>query len=272
LNPYKVKVIELPEPIEQEWVTVLKRVDLKSHNAFDEQSRLYGLFDEAYRLAKRYPQDSVLAYAIGRFVTARFAERDRVRDKNWPLLHRLLLQCALAEQGTLPRVATLLYRYRSRGLELDQSRVSTALNSIVIDQASRGHGSEVAWSLYAAICLGVTLDTAAGLAVSGMLDDIVALVALHARDLGLLPDLDTARWQEMIASDALEGEHWLLAYEAPLHGWLTGGPDDPIGSSARFASLRAGGVSFYDTSALPPAPPASAGPVRERPAAQAPST
>ena len=83
-----------------------------------------------------------------------------------------------------------------------------------------------------------------------MNDDVVALLALHARSLGLLPGLDDVAWLLHMARDGLYGEHWLLAYEALHHNLLpsvTG--NNYVRGAVVFGSLRKNGVCFYDETA-----------------------
>lgn len=79
-------------------------------------------------------------------------------------------------------------------------------------------------------------------------DDVVALLALHARSKGLIPrGLDTDLWRSYLNGDALGGGHWLLACEANVQGWLepsTGA--DYLTGNRNFAALRQHHVRFYD--------------------------
>ncbi len=53
----------------------------------------------------------------------------------------------------------------------------------------------------------------------------------------------------MATPDAAEAEHWLLAYEAHLKGWLN---VPTIAKDAAFSQIAAAGVSFYDPAAAGP--------------------
>jgi hypothetical protein len=80
-----------------------------------------------------------------------------------------------------------------------------------------------------------------------MEDDIVALLALDAQAKGLFPThLATDQWANLVAAgDALAGQHWLLAYEGVLKGWLDdAGPE--VEAHGFFRVLRDAGVFFYE--------------------------
>ena len=213
VNPYKVEIRELPQPIEDEWLSVLKRVSIRTHSS-QERSDLNALFDESFRLARRFPRDHVISYALGHFITRDRLERHRVQRVNWPHLEKLLMQACLGEPGVLPDAAVLLNWAQLRGWPIDRPVLAKALATMITENAARGHASEVAWAIWTAIALGCKLPNACGRAASRMRDDVVALTALHARSLGLLGGVAPADWQTLMTAASLAGEHWLLAYEA----------------------------------------------------------
>ncbi|WP_304511629.1 hypothetical protein [Desulfobacula sp.] len=60
-----------------------------------------------------------------------------------------------------------------------------------------------------------------------------------------------------MTSDALYDEHWLLAYEANVKGWLPSSSGvDHVANDPNFSFLKTNGVNFYNTALA--APPASA--------------
>ena len=245
LNTYKVDVKELPVPIEDDWVSAIKQINVRSAPS-SERSDLLLLFDEAFRQAKKHPGHPVLKYALGRFVSGGFEWRQRVSAENWLLFQRLILQTALAEPGTLDRVASLLAWEKVKGRVLDEPTVSDALNLLIGERARSGDSSEVAWGVYAARKLGVKIQEAVARSVSQIGDDVVALTTLDARNRGIIGSgLDTSLWQSWMTADDLYGEHWLTAYEAFEHGWLVSTPDY-INIDPGFAHLRANKVRFYN--------------------------
>jgi hypothetical protein len=257
VNPYKLQVVTLPHPLEAEWVSALKRIQLRN-NAGQERTDLTLLFDEAFRLRLRYPDEHVVAYALGRFVDRYGQEGHRVKRQNWPHLERLLLQASLSEPGVLQKAVHIVYWAKERGWPLNKRALSDFLTVLAAAEAARGHSSEVAWALWSAILLEVRIKAEAARLISKLTDDVVALCALHARDLGVIgPGLEVKSWESLMNADELWGQHWLLAYEAYEHGWLPA-PVDYIGADPAFAHLRAHAVRFYDvTKDLPPAAPRS---------------
>jgi hypothetical protein len=266
LNPYKFEVTALPQPIEEEWVSALKRIHLRA-NPSQERTDLTLLFDEAFRLARRYPNDHVLAYALGRFVDRYNKEGHRVARVNWPHVERLLLHASLSEPGVLQKAVHLIYWAQERGWPVNKAVVAESLTALAGLEANRGHSSEVAWALWAAISLDVRIKADAARAISTLDDDVVALTALHARDTGAVTaGLDVTRWTAWMNAGELWGPHWLTAYEAYEHAWLTA-PVDYIASDPFAAHLRANDVQFYDIGMTLPKPAIPVPPLPLRPPA-----
>ena len=80
----------------------------------------------------------------------------------------------------------------------------------------------------------------------GVDDSVVALLALNAEHIGLVPNgLSTPGWERYIDAEGRYGEHWMLAYEAHARGWLSGSVDY-VTTDANFGALRKAKVHFFD--------------------------
>ncbi|MDP8904037.1 MAG: RNA-directed DNA polymerase [Chloroflexota bacterium] len=259
INPHKVAIDTLPQPLEADWRSRIRSVPYRRGTPMAERSDLTLLFDTSFRAAAANRHDSVLAYALGRFISQNYEERKRIRHpENWKHFQRLALQAAIAEPGVLAKVAHILHWEKARGRPIEVL-ASETVNAIALEAATRGFASEVAWAIWTAISLGLKIAARPARAISRMGDDVVALLTLHARDLGIIgPGFDATLWQSWMTGAQLHAEHWLLAYEAYEHGWLTSATGrDYIASDALASHMRGAGVRFYDDTASLPAPPAT---------------
>jgi hypothetical protein len=148
-------------------------------------------------------------------------------------------------------VQALLEQSARVGIPVSTSAVSQAVEDLIIVHAKLGNSSEIAWALWLTISAASPISSAAAVLIGNVDDCFVALLALHARSLGLIPpSLPTALWQQAMSRDELMGSRWLLSYEARQQGWLlsNGKGDHRIGHSL-FEPLSAAGISFYDLSA-----------------------
>lgn len=245
LNPRKTRISQLPEPQEESGIWILRRWEF-AKNARKQSGDLIGYFDEAFRQIAQDPGGSLAAYAIGRLKSF------TCHKQNWELLQSLMFQMLITEPTCSRLVMEVLALQKNLGNLVDKKTFRDAAATIADKHAALGHGSEVAWMLWGAIANGVTLSARTAKAISGMDDCLVALLALHAKAMDLIPkSLDVTQWMASMTTDQLRGEHWLLAYEAGVKGWLpSAGGGDHIHPDPFFRTLRGAGVSFYDVTAL----------------------
>jgi hypothetical protein len=237
LNGLKTEIIELPEPIEPAWKTDLRLLRIRS------DARATGIkafFDRASALAREFPTDSVLTYAVRKIT--RYASR--LKAQEWEVARSLLLRCCLGEPTMLP-VLLPLFEIMPQAWEKDDLR--RLLIDLCVYHAPLQHGFEIAWSLWMARALSVDLPAEVANAVRKVDDDIVALVALDMEAQGLLPALKSSLWASRMTAENLYSEHWLIAYEALVKGWLPSKDGtDYVSADAFFSILKSGDVEFYN--------------------------
>lgn len=243
LNGLKTHITELPQPTDKLWATELRLFDFSAKNDRTAQFKLMRYFDRAFELSRGARDDYILNYAVARLGTETFSK------KPWLVLRDLLLQSAIAEPSTLNRVTAELLKYATQGYKVDKLRLSDCLHQVIERHASLGHHSEIAWVIWAAILFKIKLAGSAPKVISAQSNSIVALLALDARQRGLLPSsLPTKTWQTYLTQADLYGEQWLLAYEANRKGWLTASTDY-VAADKCFSVLKKEKVYFYDEKA-----------------------
>ncbi len=251
LNPAKTGILPLPQRIEETWVDTLKGFVLEPSSA-SFKSQLIHFFDTAFALSHAFPDTGVLKYAAGRIANI------RAWKAHYDVAEDLLVQAARVEAGALPVVLNTILRQQVADDARKERRRNLLLKTIA-EHAPQRHSSEVAWSVWGCIAQGFQLSTDSLRLLVKMEDSVCALVALHARSLGLTEspaELDSLA--AALTSGELYDSRWMLAYESALRGWLVP-PDgkDFVGGDANFSKLKAAGVHFYDDArtALPPLPP-----------------
>jgi hypothetical protein len=251
LNPSKTRILSLPQRIEEPWADTIKGFILDPMSA-SFKTQLIHFFDTAFELCHTFPDTGVLKYAVGRIAN--------IRDwkAHYDIAEDLLVQAARVEAGALPVVLNTILRQPVADHARKERRRHLMLRTIV-EHAPQRHSSEVAWSVWGCIAQGFSVPVEALRLLVGMEDSICALVALHARSLGLAEspsELDPLA--SALMSDELYDSRWMLAYESAVRGWLVSPHGtDFVGGDANFSKLRAAGVNFYDITktALPPLPP-----------------
>lgn len=254
LNPRKTLIAELPAPVSTAWVDELYSMSLGGTSG-EQQRLLLAYFSRASEMSARFPDASVLSYAVARLRGFR-----PTSQAAWQILQGCVLNCALGAPEGLHYILDILVRGQRHGHLIAKPALALVLNRLIERHAPLGHSSEVAWALWASLAFDIQLEKVAGDSVVHMEDDAVALLALHANALGRFQQpLQPTLWHGFITAASLYEEHWLLAYEAPLKGWL--GNTSHITSDPCFSKLLALGVNFYDTTLATATPLAAADPL-----------
>lgn len=239
-NPTKTSVEQLPRPLDREWTMILRSYKLPAQPSTGE---LIKYFDDAFGLRERFPTETVLGYALSRLRT------HRISVTQWELFRDLLFQCAIVEPGTLPFV---LWHLERGGPSHARDGFDRVLERILRVHAPLGHGSEVAWALWAAIWSQTPIPNDLAALITSSEDSAVALLALHARSLGIIsPPMDVTKWEHLMTAESVYNGNWLLAYEADVQGWLPSADRrNHIDGDPNLSQLKAAGVNFYDISAV----------------------
>ncbi|MBS1501638.1 MAG: RNA-directed DNA polymerase [Bacteroidetes bacterium] len=241
LNQNKEELLPLPEIIDKEWFIAIR--DYRFGIGWEKQREsLITFFDLTVRFSRKYPEDHVLTYAMSKLSFIVFGKR------NWKILQSLLLNTLLAEPKILPYVAQNLLSYNESGHPVDHNLVKSALEELIVYHSDLGNDYEIAWSVWLARSLSVTLSELIGQTLSKNLNPIVILVTLDLHDKGFLPaGLDKTAWETLLTAENLYSEYWLVAYEAKKKGWLTSAKSY-IATDAFFEILDRNDVFFYKDS------------------------
>lgn len=256
LNTDKTEIIELPIRIELKWVPKLRTFTFRN-TPQAQATDLMTYFDLTFELAREHPKEHVLKYSIAR-LSPRDDVKNAVDSSNWQLLQNFLFQCLMVETGTFLPILEILIQYHKLGFNIDINSVNEVINTQLVYQCASNYGSEAAWSVWASIFFGIPIGSNAAASLSKMVDPIVVLLTLDARQRGLIPvGLNTTLWESFMDEANLYEPYWLLAYEANVKNWLPSkSSGDHVSNDPNFGFLKANGVEFYDLSKLPSAVPA----------------
>lgn len=170
-----------------------------------------------------------------------------VTKRDWRLYERFLLKAVRANSTVVPTVVQILVSYNYNGYDLDRNRITKLIDDLIRQNAPLAYHAEVAWALFLAKALRITVSRQSAEAVSQLENSVCALLALDLRDNGLISNgLDTRVWTLSISPQGLWSHMWLLAYEADLKRWLQGTSPNFIDLDPYFKVLKAKKISFYD--------------------------
>jgi Reverse transcriptase (RNA-dependent DNA polymerase) len=243
LNPYKTTVDQAPIGIEHEWVHALRNFAF-SAGARPQARDLIRYFDLLTKCFRENGQDHVVKYGLSRLRGL------QVDPRNWDLYQSLLAGAVVVEPGAVHAYVDILARCHRAGCVPTPGATERTLNLIIESSAQLGHHHEVAWSLWAILFWRLQLSDKAARAISRVENSFVALLALDAKQNGLIASgLGSAGWESRMTAPDLYDDQWLLSYEANVHGWLQSvGGGDHVASDPCFGHLKALGITFYTTS------------------------
>ncbi|MEX2153689.1 MAG: RNA-directed DNA polymerase [Gemmatimonadaceae bacterium] len=250
LNPLKTRIVELPHGFDQSWKVPIRAMQFRWPPA-EQATDLVAFFDVAFGVAQDHREKSAVGYALDRL------DNQFIHPNNWELYQSLLLQAVTVEPGTAPTAFHRLAAAKWRGQSLNVKQIADFAADQINEHARLGHANEVAWALWAALVFDVKLGRIESKALAAMSDSVVALSALHAMRRGLFKSkVDTNNWRELLTSEQLLGDQWLLAYEAAVKSWLRpSGGANYIQADSTFEFFFNLGVEFYDESKASPIPP-----------------
>jgi hypothetical protein len=238
LNASKESIIELPETIERPWFGALKavRFDNDWHN---QRKQLITFFDLAILLARKYPDELVLSYAISKIKPTVF------HDDNLKLLQSLLLNALNVEPKIINYLSAILVGYHIAGRKLDLLQIKLTIEEFILLHNSLENDYEVAWALWLMKLFGQRISNGVASKLSLNMNPTVILVALDLKESGLVPTgLDTKRWKALLNAENLYSEYWMVAYEVKVQGWLKT-TSDYVTEDPFFSLLQEEGVRFY---------------------------
>jgi hypothetical protein len=242
LNSEKTHTIHAAPSVENLWPTELREYRFKS-GINGQANSLEHYFTKAFLYSKEFPNQSVLDYAIKRSRTV------KVLEDNWPRYEMYLLKAARTNPTVIPSVVQVLASYNRDGYPIGTGRILKLVQDLINKNAPLAHHAEVAWALFLAKALNITISKSAVNLVSEFESAVCALLALDLEEHGLIQGkLDKSLWTRSMTGGGLRSSMWLLAYEADLKGWITTKTTGFVEADDYFAVLKKKKISFYDTS------------------------
>lgn len=250
LNPSKTKIIELPVFLDPVWTSKIRIFRFRKSTITGQKSDIAAYFDMVFDFFKRYPEEGLLKYAIGRLRSV------EIFQDNWTILENILCHCVMIEPACIQQVCDqVVYYYKSKKFKMNKPLWISVLNSIVFERVPWGQSSEAAWAMWLMKILKVRLYSKCAKVVGNTEDSIVGLMALFLAHSGLASKTKLSNLNRFSSSKLLFENQWLLCYQGNIMDWFgTSGSRRNLQSDPLFSYLESRDVSFLDISVSPPAP------------------
>jgi hypothetical protein len=235
LNDEKTIIKSSPCLFDIVWKLPLNSAPLEVAKDKNQRTDLKNYFNQLIHLANENPKDSVIKYGLKRI------SRLPIHPKNIDIFESLLYYVALHETSVIDIVLELLFKYRSK---LSKTGPNDFVLTLINENLHKGHHYEVAWALWIARIFGLKIPSRIAQQIIDSRDVISIIILLDLISLkqikGKVSTRDLVNDLQNLSS--LDGELWLLAYEAEIKGWL---PLSNIFKNPFFDILKTNGVSFY---------------------------
>lgn len=240
IHPEKTKVVHASIEVQPIWPTALRQSAISSDFA-DQSKTIDHYFAQSFYYASEYKGQNVLKFAVNLLRSA------DILKVNWHQFETYLLKCARANATTIPMVVHILALYNAKGFPVQKVRIAKLIKDIVAKGGPSAAHYEIAWALFLAKMLRITLPADCVHPVTKLESSVCALVLLDLRQMGLIDgDFDVSLWTRAMTDEGLNSNMWLVAYEADLKGWLVSPVPGFVQNHAYFAEIRRRNVSFYD--------------------------
>ena len=207
LNASKTRIIDALEFNEERWPSDITQLQIRSE-AKNQRRDLMRYFTESIRLAKSWPDESIASFSI------RKSSRVLVERTNWDIYEPFLLRTARGNSNCLDSVVKILCTYAAAGYPIG-SRVKAFAEAMIEEHAPYNHHYEVAWTLWLCRSLSIKLGERATRLAARVENSVCGCLFLMMRSRSLLTGRgNISEWTGTVTSEDLQGEHWMLIYEA----------------------------------------------------------
>lgn len=243
LNASKTRIFDAIEFNEEGWPGDITQLKIRSGSQ-NQRRDLMRYFTESIRLGKLWPDESIASFSI------RKSSRTLVERENWDIYEPFLLRMARENSNCLDSVVKIICTYAAAGYPIS-NRVKVFAEGIIEEHAPYNHHYEVAWSLWLCRSLEIRLGERATQLASRVENSACGCLFLMMRSRSLLTGRGSiSEWTGTVASEDLQGEHWMLIYEAGIRRtWKIPGAESAVADDPHFSALKERNVSFFDTSA-----------------------
>jgi hypothetical protein len=197
-------------------------------------------FDLVLRLSELWPRANVPVYALKQ------AREGFIKSNQWLAIEDFILMIYRSYPATLATIVELLVNRNYSQADVSLAKVGTFIRSNLKVLLDTGRLGELAWMLFLAKALRISIKTSEVRALSEAPSSVCALLLCDLEVKGYLEGkLDKTAWNKWLNPAGLVSEMWLYVYEATLKSW-TGTSSSFLNSHPQFSELFKRQVSFYD--------------------------
>jgi len=251
INPHKTFIEELPYILEPEWKSALRQYHFRKLSnqkqyVVAQKTDVINYFSRTFEYCNQFPDKNILLYSIKKI------QNEKILKENWALTESLILKTMILNGSCIPIALQIIYDYKLKGYTIDDDKIQQVITEIIRYNSQYGNNYEISWALWLSKVFDLEVKKEVISLVEKNDNPIVVLTALDLREAGLIEkNIDVSHWESFMNKNQLYDDHWLLAYEANVKGWLSGSRLNYLEEDPFYKILKDNNVEFYDTNAIP---------------------
>lgn len=239
INATKTRIIEVKDLVEESWKYNLKQLKI-SPKKRQQRDDIHNYFEVLFALEKRFQDESLIKYGLKQISSS------IIKKSNWSVMEAYLLKCGHSFPNTIQVIAHILATYGHYEYPLNREAIARFCNNVVETAAISHHHSEVAWALWIAKELSLSLNPELIVELESMASPTCTLIALDLIHSGLLTgEFSESFLSQYAQKSALITADWILSYEAGRRSWLKNENQEYINESDHFRALTDAAITFY---------------------------
>jgi hypothetical protein len=244
LNSSKTLLTPATRFNEEIWPQLVNRLCISGRGS-EQRRSIVAFFTEVIEIAQQYENESIANYAL-----KLSAKTSRIEEENWELYESFLIRLAREHTNTIDVVCKIFCTYAALGYTLT-NHVTGFVNNLICDHCPANNHFEVAWALWLARSLNLSIREEAAAHLSNLKNSVCALLSLDLLHRGAVQrGLQTDLWLEGASGNDLYRSRWLLIYEGVVQKWLGDRHASIVDSDPFFAVLKSKKVRFFDINAF----------------------
>jgi len=205
--------------------------------------RLRAALEYAFTLASKNNDDGVLKY------TLRYLDRSHLAASQWPVVEPFLKRAAVHFGHSIDYVARIIvWRHLAFG-DLVVADWSPILAALLNRHGRLGNDGEVSWALYAAIRLGVKIETVIANQIVQNCSPLTVVALLSCVDQSLVKPAVFTAARDIVSNESGSGPYWPLLMEWQSRKWR--GSSTLNVRNDLIEDLARNGVTLFEASRLP---------------------
>ena len=242
INFEKTKIMDSSFIYSGDWDVELREFKM-TLSAVRQRNYIEHYFKRALQLHSENPEDNVLKYAINR------SRSFMIHNNNWKYYESFLLRFSRINGSCIPGVCQILINERLAKRNLDNESISKFIHDTIEAHIESYHYEEIAWVLFLSKALRISIKRRINKKLEGIESGVCALLLMDINKRGLLDgNFNTNLWLKWLNADGFKSNMWLVAYEAPLKGWLIPKNKSYLNKGTHAGAMYSKKISFYDDS------------------------